>query len=232
MNICVIHPKVSRKSATQLAAALKAPVVNPFEKGQFNFAGFDLVFNYGCSSVELAAKKFINHPNAVRKCVNKVVCYKLWETNGIPTVNYVTDRVAATEKPWKHTVCRADKGGNQNSGMEIVAKGDPLPIAAIYSEFYKHKHEFRIVVLKGKVIARYMKKRTADDMWELVHLHADGFEAIDKAVLKASSVLGIDYTGMDVLANSQEEFKVLEANSGPAMTEEVLSIITKEFANA
>ena len=47
-------------------------------------------------------------------------------------------------------------------------------------------------------------------------------EPIKEACLRAATALKIDYVGFDVLVNKQNEFVILEANSAPIATMEVL----------
>ena len=229
MSVCVIHPRASKKSASKLALALKADCVNPYHSKVRDFRKYDVVFNYGCS-LPVKANSIINKPWAVEQCVSKTQAYDLLHAAGVPTVKY-TRHKDKVPKDWKVVVCRKEEFGHSNDGLVMIHQGDKLPEAAYYSEYYKHKFEFRIVVYKNKVLARYIKKENDDGEWEFIHLEPAGFEAIDAATIKAAKALGIDYAGLDIIAKNQEDFRVLEANSGPIITDDVLTILKKEFAN-
>lgn len=230
MKLCVIHPRASYKSATKLANALQCDIFNPFKAKKLNFLDYDLVFNYGVS-LPVKAKYIVNPPWAVEHCVSKTYTYQVLKASKVPTINFVRFK-AEVPKSWENIVCRESETDHSNKGMSIVAKGDALPDAAFYAEYFEHKFEFRIVVFKNKVIARYLKRENKQGEWEFESLDKAGFEKIDEASVTAAQALGINFVGFDVLANSQQDFRVLEANSGPIMTPEVLKVLKKEFSYA
>jgi len=45
---------------------------------------------------------------------------------------------------------------------------------------------------------------------------------MDNMCLKAAHALGIDYVGFDVLAQTKNDCVIIEANSGPILTDEAL----------
>lgn len=229
MKICVIHPKSLNKSAKWLAETLGAVTCNPWEKDVHNFKQFDVVFNYGCNRSFLA-NNVINKTNAVATCISKLkTLYKLAKLQ-IPTIPFTED-IKEIPDSWKEIVCRETDKGAKGDGFSVVKRGKLLPPAAFYSEYYKHKWEFRVMIFNGKVVVRYVKREDKEGNWEFDSVDKAGFEAMDAACLAAAKVIGIDFVGMDILANSPTEFKILEANSGPVMTEDVLSVLTQYFAD-
>jgi glutathione synthase/RimK-type ligase-like ATP-grasp enzyme len=224
MNICVVHPKIAAQSASRLAKALGCDRSNPYEARHSDYSGFDLVFNYGVSA-KLKAKKFINHPLSVAICKDKLLTYKAFKLADIPTVEFTIDK-QAIPKAWKTIVCRKTVDGARGEGMDYVYQGDPIPDAALYTKFYDHRYEFRVVVFKGQVVGRYIKIEE-DGEWLLVELEADDFEGIDAACVDAAHVLNIDYVGFDVLAKNMDRFVILEANTAPIITDSIIEEIKK-----
>ena len=230
MNICVVHPRASFKSAKRLAVALQCEAFNPFKMGSIDFTKYDVVVNYGVS-LPIKFKAIVNHPAAVLGCVNKLITFRKLKAVGVPTVAFAQFKKDVPAS-WETVVCREVADGHSNKGMSYVNSGEPFPDSALYTEYYDHKFEFRIVVLKGKVVGRYLKEENKSNEWEFNSMDKTGFGVMDTVCTKAAAALGIDFVGFDVLANSQNDFRILEANSGPIMTHEVLKAMKKEFANA
>lgn len=230
MNICVVHPRASFKSAKRLAVALQCEAFNPFKMNSLDFTKYDLVINYGVS-LPIHTKAIVNSTLAVVACVNKLITFRKLAAVGVPTVKFAQFKKEVPTS-WETVVCREDATAHSNAGLSYVNSGEPLPDSELYTEYYDHKFEFRIVVLKGKVVGRYLKEENKSHEWEFNSMDKAGFGVMDAVCIKAAAALGIDFVGFDVLSNSQNDFRILEANSGPIMTPEVLKAMKKEFANA
>lgn len=227
MKVCVVHPKISSKSAGRLAERIGADCVNPFQENR-NYGGYDLVFNYGCSKLPIKyAGAIINSPKAIYRCIDKRVTHMLLKNAGIPTVDFCLNRMNIP-KHWKIIICRATAFGAKNEGMTYVYQGDEVPKAELYTEYFNHRAEYRIVVFQGKVIARYRKVKKKGE-WELVLYLKKGFEEVDTHCINAAKVLGIDYVGFDVLEARNGKCVLLEANSAPILTDEVLNILARRL---
>jgi glutathione synthase/RimK-type ligase-like ATP-grasp enzyme len=224
MRICVIHPKICTESAQELAQALGADRVNPFETDRRDFRAYDLVFNYGCHR-DIYAKKVINSSKAVGICKNKVETFKILHANKLPAVGYATTK-AMILPHWEWIVVRDKVDGARAEGLTYVENGKDIPNGALYTEFFEHKYEYRVGVLNGKVVGRYRKDVVGVD-WEFTRMLKGGFGKMDEACSKAAAAIGIDYVGFDVLENKKGEFVILEANSGPIITEETIKAVKK-----
>lgn len=227
MKICVIHPKIAKESATRLAKALKAGVSNPYREDRNEYRGYDLVFNYGVSCHIQYNKNIINSPASVAICKDKWATFQSLKQAGVPVTEF-THSKQLVPNSWKSVVCRKTVDGARGEGITFIEKGEPIPDAALYTEYYKHQWEFRIVVFLGKVVGRFLKMEV-DDEWELVELEPDGCEEMDAACIKAAKVLGINYVGFDVLAKTMDKFVILEANSAPIITDSIIKNIKKYF---
>lgn len=226
MKIVVLHPKLAYESASKLAKALNADLCNPFQEDRRDFRGFDVVFNYGCD-LNIHARYVLNPRLSVARCKDKIATFMVLKEAGVPCPAYAT-RKQDVPKDWECIVVRESVDGARAEGLDYKYQGDELPDAALYTEYFPHKYEYRIVVFKGQVVGRY-RKVEVDGEWELQLMRKQGFEEVDADCIKAAQALGIDYVGFDVLENKQGKCIILEANSAPILTEEAIKTIVKHF---
>lgn len=226
MKIVVLHPKVALESATTLAKALKADICNPFEEDRRDFRRYDVVFNYGCHRA-LYYKSIINDGDVVGICKDKVETFQALKKAGVPCPDFVT-RKQNVPKHWEQIVIRETVDGARAEGLDYRLQGEEIPNGALFTEYFPHKYEYRIVVFNGKVVGRY-RKQVRNGEWCFQLMHPQGFEEVDKDCVKAAQAIGIDYVGFDVLENKEGKCIILEANSAPIITDEVIEAITKFF---
>lgn len=227
MRLCVIHPKRCKESATKLAQALGADVSNPYRERRYNYRHYDMVINYGFGD-DIAGNLF-NNTNVVKRCKNKFATLSILSIAGIPVPKFTNSKFIASKLNLP-LVCHTQKEGMQNQGIEYVEGGGvAIPDAHLYTEYFHHKREYRVVVLKHKVVGIYRKDQVDKDTWDLNTLSHKGFKSISDACIKASKALLADYVGFDVVANTREDFRILEANSGPIITDEVIEAFKQLF---
>lgn len=221
MKILVISPKAAEDSAKRLAVELGAKYENPYQTGRLVFKDYALVINYGFSTniVTNANANVFNEPSAVRKCINKITTLDILANTGIPVPDY--DQLV--KKHWDIAVCHTKLEGRKNEGIEYWYRYEdkPIPNAYLYTKYYEHRGEYRVVVLCGKVVGRY-RKVERDGTWDLELRDKRGFEHMDDICIRAARALGIDYVGFDVLAQTKNDCVIIEANSGPILTEETI----------
>lgn len=228
LNICVIHPKRCTESATMLAKALGADLSNPYREKQYNYRNYDVVINYGVAK-DIAGNLF-NSTYAVNVCKNKLRTLDILSQVGIPVPKFSAYAVIAQQ--FNDTiVCHTEQEGMQNKGIVYHERdnGQPIPRAYLYTEYFHHKREYRVVVLNYKVVGIYRKEEIEDGTWDLIPLSHKGFYSISKACVKAAKAIGIQYVGFDVVANTREDFRILEANSGPIITDQVIDAFKQLF---
>lgn len=221
MNVIVLHPAASKESAEMLAGFLGCQASNPFKTGERKYTEYDLVINYGCNR-KLTTNAKINSATAVARCIDKFSTFSLLSKYNIPVPQYTLDKNVAAL--WPCVVVRAEKDGAMNAGMEYCypkGKAARIPDAELYTEYYDHKKEFRVVVLKNAIIACYEKVREGEE-WMFYERSYQYLQPVQQACLDAAAVLKIDYVGFDVLVNKENEFVILEANSAPIITEDVM----------
>ena len=220
MNIIVISPKASDESAKRLAKELGAEYENPYQAKHNNYAGFDVIINYGYSQpFKMHRNVFlINSFDAVRTCIDKLTTLRNLAIMGVPVPEFATK----IKDEWDTVICHTKPDGRKNEGIEHWYRehDQPIPPAYLYTNYYPHRGEYRVVVLKGKVVGRYRKVVDAEGMWSLELRDKRGFEEMDAACLRAARALRIDYVGFDVLAQKKDNFVIIEANSAPILTDE------------
>lgn len=221
MNSIVLYPSVSSESAKMLAGFLGCDSLNPFKQDRRDFRDYDCVINYGCNR-NIKAPRIINKASAVARCIDKFSTFSILEKWGIPIPRFAVEKVKAAD--WECVVVRAERDGHANAGLDYVyprGRLDKIPSAELYTEYFHHKKEFRVVVLNAITIACYEKVREGDE-WMFYERTYQYLDPIRDACSIAAQVLGIDYVGFDVLVDTNNEFVILEANSAPIITEDVM----------
>lgn len=228
-RICVIHPKRCLDSARKLAQALGADLSNPYKEKRINYSQYDTVINYGVSEPSLMGNLF-NKPDAVSICKDKHRTFVYLDHERVPIPKFTAYAVIAQE--FNGTiVCHTEQDGMQNKGIVYHERDNeqPIPRAYLYTEYFHHKREYRVVVLNYKVVGIYRKEEIEDGTWDLIPLSHKGFYSISNACVKAAKAIGIQYVGFDVVSNTREDFRILEANSGPIITDQVIDAFKQLF---
>lgn len=238
MKIAIVH-RFNRESTARLKEhfdlnKIQADVFNLSKTDRRDFRDYDYVFAYG-TSCRLNVQKRINTSQATSTCVSKVATFDFLVQAGVPTVQYATSAKQAADKGWATTVCRKEMEGRRGEGLEYAYSKQELLEKyrdyELFTEYFEHKYEYRIVVFMGKVVGRYYKADAGGDQWDFKLLPKRGFEVMDEACIKAAKQIGIDYVGFDVVANTKKDFAILEANSGPILTDEAGTAIVEYFLN-
>lgn len=230
-----------------ISARKLAEGINKRSYGEWNAKVYDVrkdvvprqathIFAYGCSATDgIKGGHIVNTRTAVKLCVDKLYTFQALEKTGVPIPAFRKKGEFIPGK-WERIVVRSKVNGRKAEDLEYFHQGDKLPDAPLYTEYFPHKYEYRIVVFMGKVVGRYFKKEegfTADGQveWNFMLQPKRGFETIDDACLKAAKALGIDFVGFDVVANTKKDFVILEANSGPILTGEAEEAIINFYLN-
>jgi len=232
MSILVLHANISAKSPKRLPEAIGGVAANTYEDDDKNILrGKTLIFNYGVSSEITTNLPIINKFKSVLSCVDKRKTFEILSKAGCQIPKFSTDK-DKVPKSWGNVVCREDASGARNQGMEIVdlEDGGVLHDAQLYTQYFYYEQEYRIIVFKGKVVARYEKKfKKSLDCLEFVLMDKKGFKEIDADCIKAANAIDIDYAGFDVLYSEEEGHKILEANTGCILTDDVLEYLVKSL---
>lgn len=230
MTFIVVHPQVCTESAQRLAKALGGLSWNP-RKDNFPLWPFPkdaTFFNYGFGGDFTGLKvNTVNPPAAICVSTDKIKSYAAFKKAGVPTCNYVT-KEKDVPKDWHLVVSRETTTGRNCEGVMICPPDDLVHGCPLYTEYFEHDEEHRIVVFQGKVLARYMKDNLQDGQYELTYMLPRGYEELDKTAIAAAKAVGLDYAGVDLLYNSDNQSHIcLEINSGPLLTDEVEEQLVK-----
>lgn len=236
MKVAIITT-VAQKSSKALALALQnngveAEVFDVSKVGKTNFMDFDSVFSFGTSKKTLHKHRF-NMSDNVSMCVSKPRTFEALKRAGCSTVPYVL-RKEDVPKDWECIVVREDAGGRKAEGMHLIDRGQPLPDGQLFTEYFFHKTEYRVMVFNGEIVACYEKVegQHEGEVWHFFENRPKkGFKLMDEHCLKAANALGIDYVGFDVVANSKEDFRILEANSAARLEDEAENAIVEYYIN-
>ena len=194
-------------------------------------AGYDYVFSYGTSEVVgKARKKRYNSPVAVETCVDKEATFRALRKAGIPTCESTTDKKVA--RKWGFAVCRENVANRRNEGMTYwYAEDGDIPDAALYTKWFDHIREYRVVVFDGQTFIYFKSTDKETGLWNLNYRPCNGpwLWRMCEHALKAAKSIGIDYVGFDVLMNAKGEVCFLEANSSAVLCDEVRAAIINHF---
>lgn len=225
----------AQKSCRELIEALNAAGHNAIQydpwKQNMDHRRFDYIFSYGCSAATFGAPR-LNQAQAVTRCVYKTETLKTLKKAGIPCPDF---RVNSDLVPhtWKYVVCRKDETGRKAEGMLTVAWEDmdyyQSHLCNFFTEYFPHRNEYRVVVFRGKVVGVYHKTLRDGMHHFMIQDSRNGYDKIIESCERAAMALKIDYVGFDVVAARKDSFKILEANSGPILTEEASDSIVNFF---
>ena len=233
-RIAIIN-SVAGISSKELGDFLRDPgvtvdVSKPFDTRKRDFNEYDLVFNYGCSA-PVTARRIINTPAAVKACVDKPTSFEAFKRAGVDTVEYAT-HLADVPMHWDWVVVRKERNGRKAEGLDYYENfPGNIPEGELYSEYFEHKYEYRVVVFMGKVVGYYYKQRDKNDVWSFMVQPKRGFDKMGEQCVAAAKALNIDYVGFDVVAKTKQDFKILEANSSPILTAESMEAIHSYIFN-
>lgn len=177
-----------------------------------------------------------NSPVAIERSVDKSMTSLLLARAGLPTPDtfVVSTREAAAEivareaRPGCPLVLKP-LFGSQGEGLRLIADPDELPereeVAGVY---YLQRYiarrdarwrDYRVFVCGGRAIAGMIRE---GDGW-ITNVHRGGRPlpwpvppCAARLAEAAAAVVGVDYTGIDLVEDGEGGYLVLEANSMPA----------------
>lgn len=257
MKLLVYSPRPS-KGARVLAKALKARKVG--EKKLYERDADKLVVvNWGSSHLPgWKHGRLLNHPDSVRGAIHKTRCLETLKKAEIPHLDFTTNpKVAKTWAGEGRVIARTLLTSHSGNGIVVVEQGGEVPNAPLYTRYYPKTHEFRVHVVRDKVVDFVQKKartgsepnrtvRTHNNGWVYAHedivLSAADRIAIDDACVNTVSALGLDFGAVDVLVRLRKgsnrkmlDFKIAEVNTAPGLentqTIDAYSNSLKELVN-
>ena len=210
---------------------------------------------YISEMIEKAGVKLFDNAEAIRLCDDKMLTYITLSNNGIKMpktisapLNYagIDDEAFIKEvaKELSFPIVAKDNFGSLGKEVYLIKNYDELVAfekdhkfsAHLYQEFIESSkgHDFRIIVIDGKVVASMKRCNDNGDFrsnvaqgghGELINLP----ESFKEAAEKAAKILNLDYCGVDLLDDEDGNPVLCEVNSN-AFLQEIERITGKNIA--
>lgn len=228
-----IYPyRMGSRSARALSEALGVLRIRP-RGSRWVPRGGDVVLNWGNprSLGWPGVVTWLNSPRNVEISSNKLSSLMAMEAQEVSVPPFTQDQEEA--QGWldqdKVVIVRRLLNASSGRGIEIINRGDRLPIAPLYVQYIKKIHEFRVHVFRGEVIdVQQKKKRLDSEANYLIRSHQNGWIFARQEVnpdpkvleesIKAVSALGLDFGAVDVIWNQHYQTAyVLEVNTAPGL---------------
>jgi len=256
-----IYPSnMASESAKKLAEELKGLRVK--EDGKYVPRKNDVLINWGNPRNPcFDAAPMLNKPYNVGVAGDKLESFKMFDHDGVPTVDWTGNREVAVE--WLRegfvVIARTLKRASGGKGIVVVTQPDDgdkmedmimkLPSCKLYTKYTPHSGEYRVHVVKGKIIDFVRKKKMSPEKLEeqglefnkLIRNHdngwvfgRDGVEISDKiaeVAVKAVKALGLDFGAVDIINSKRRGVFCLEVNTAPGMEGTTLGRYVEAFKN-
>jgi hypothetical protein len=207
----------------------------------------DTIVNYGRSvepTYELPPRvTWINHPKYIMNAADTLKCITVLDRNDVPVLEWTTrkEQVSVWLSEGHNVYARTTLTGKKGHGIKYLdpAKGigDHIVDAPLYTKEYPKTHEFRVHVFRDKAIDMVQKRKMGPEKLEKHGLNQAeerirnkrfGWvfskrvdyipEGMEAACVAAVRLCGLDYGGVDVLADQQAgTFRICEVNTAPGM---------------
>ena len=200
------------------------------------------VINWGASTLPYEPLRctVLNHPDRVKRAINKVKFFKHSATQEeYETPPFTTDPVEAQQ--WLDAgdvvVCRTQIKGHASAGIVICRQGDELPQGCkLFTKYIKKRREFRVHVTRNGrcLIQEKLKKRDvqATDEDFMIRdpekfafctirngaVSADLLQRLEATAIDVIDHMGLDFGGVDIGYNQHyNKLYVYEINTAPGI---------------
>lgn len=226
--------KLGSESARSLAEALGCHRVD----GTKIFRPNDVLINWGNSSLSPRGyPKIINSAIAISRAANKVASFQHFKEQGVPSVEWTTDKDVA--KLWLdkgHTVYGRKKvSAHSGEGICILTYDNrSWDDCRLYTKGVLKAHEYRVHVFNNNIIdVQKKRRRSGTEGSDMIKNLANGWVfcrddvappyALYDACIKAVASLGLSFGAVDVLYKERDnKVYVLEVNTSPGLQGETL----------
>ena len=207
----------------------------------------DVIVNWGAADDHLGEPRrcrWLNHPDAVARAVDKIETLKALDAANVPTLEWTTQLEEASRWHEEDGIVIGRRLLCASAGKGIIVckrneEGHPghlpsdFPRTPLWTRYFKGSDEFRIHVAGGKVIDRQQKRRRLDEDgnhdatnevrnldngWVFCRDEVEQIEMADSAACAAVAGLGLDFGAVDLKVNAQRtRVGVLEVNTAPGL---------------
>ena len=168
--------------------SISAKAIARFRKGknrirpEGNFRGQygDTIINWGfrgnISSSVIGDATLLNKPENVGLASNKIKCLTLLEDNGVPTLEFYTNKDELLEAFHgdagfgTKVYCRQRISSHSGRGIVIATKPDEVVDANLYTVEFENDREYRVHIFNGKIIDIQQKRRMSSERRERLGL--------------------------------------------------------------
>jgi len=223
-------------SARELSKVLKIKRLN--SETIYYFKQPTTVINWGTSisTIDGMQLKWVNHPGAISLATNKDTCLNILKEKLIPVPLFTVEKEKVLK--WlqdKQTVFARQKLRSHSGEGIVILNGnlsiDDIPNAPLYTLYIPKKREFRVHVMKGKVIDVQEKKRKKELLETVdykIRSHENGWvfcregyeriPVLEDLAIQTVETLKLDFGAVDIIYNEKHnKFFVLEVNTAPGL---------------
>lgn len=233
---------MGEKSMPEVAAMLGVDV----HKSDTAPVGHDLVFRWGCTSLDLGQTKVVNKAGAIKEVAEKATFRKKLADNGLAPVTFLSfeDYLESGNltnlaphwiiRPEHHQRSQdlylATKPSEVYQAWQKVGKG-------YISEYIEKTQEFRVFVVSGRIAWMLEKtpKNKSEVSWGCVqdgnfnYLGWSEFpKEVSKVALAAMNLTPLDFGAVDVIVKDGRAY-VMEINTAPWLSSYPTLVIAKCF---
>ena len=175
---------------------------------------------------------FINRPEAICRAVNKIDSFYAFMAAGIKTPVWTQHHEWAAKwiKNGEWAVARTQVEGFDGKGIKLCKTLEELPKDCnLFTKYVPIDNEFRVYVVRDKVIDVLEKRRTDIDLAD-PYIRTEGNhwihcqnpkwwpKAAESEAIAAIKALGLDFGGVDIIHNKEKDSTlVLEVNTAPGI---------------
>jgi glutathione synthase/RimK-type ligase-like ATP-grasp enzyme len=224
------------KSATLLAKILGAKKIK-HEGSKFKPNANKKVINWGSGNCPFNAVNV-----KTTDASNKLTAFLKMQAAGVSVPEFCVGKESVLNMLEKGRTVFARKYLNSHSGKGIVSIKEPGDIvdAPLYVEYIPKKFEFRVHIMKGKVIHVQQKKLKTGHAPHQVRNLDNGYvfaindiEVPPSVITEAGAAvqaLGLDFGAVDIVYNEKhQKAYVLEVNTAPGLCDTTAKIYAEAF---
>jgi len=197
-----------------------------------------------------------NSQEGVRNCQDKRLTFDALRRASVSSLEWGETQEGAVatwlERDGK-VVVRHTATGHSGAGIQIVRKGEQIPVAPLYTRYFKKQAEYRVHVAFGNVILIQQKRKRngveQENEQSLVRTHANGWVFSTQALscnergyrdnlcalgIAAANAIRAAHCAVDILVSHENgnNMVVCEINSAPALeANSTLAAYTDAFIN-
>jgi glutathione synthase/RimK-type ligase-like ATP-grasp enzyme len=189
----------------------------------YNSRKGDILVNFGSSSKRYSGTVFLNHPDKAKLAINKLYCFRALQPH-VNVPRFTTSRTEAQSfsRPVyeRHLLC-----GTQGKGI-IVNNTNNLNPAKLYVEGLQVKREYRVIVIKEKIITSMIKVprhsrspdytvRNLSNGWRFSYKtpYINELYLVNEEAIKAIKAIGLQFGAVDLIVTTDNKIYTLEVNT-------------------